>query len=120
MTHRFLSFPAWKTFHVIVLSETQGCTLCQNTSSGKFGGKRRTTVFKRSEGWGGFSLRSFSFSRSFLGFVGGAFALGAADIDDRRLTKQSLAGVGYYTSGVAIPMIPINFHFPQSLDRTTP
>lgn len=47
-THLDLNFPGQCTLQETVPSETHGATLCQKISLGKFGGKRRTTAFRRS------------------------------------------------------------------------
>lgn len=75
------SFPGQYIFHTAVSSETHACTLFQNISSGRLGGRRLTTVFKRSFCCGREALRSafsrsFSFSFSFL-VLGGLVCTGA-------------------------------------------
>ncbi len=42
------NFPGQYIFHTAVSSVTHDCTLFQNISSGRLGGRRRTTVFRRS------------------------------------------------------------------------
>jgi hypothetical protein len=46
-THTPFNLPAWKVFHVHVLSFTHSATLCQKMSSGRVGGSLRTTVLRR-------------------------------------------------------------------------
>ena len=85
--YRFLNFPWWYSFHVVVSSDTHWCTLCQNMSSGRFGGSLRTTVFRRSvcDFWlfaRGFLSLSLSFRLSLsFGLFFGIFAASGADID---------------------------------------
>ena len=70
-THRFVrSLPGWYDFQVTASSVTHAWTLCQKISSGRLGGRRRTTVLRRSVPFrAGCDLGSFCFCLRGLGSV---------------------------------------------------
>lgn len=99
--YRFFGFPGKNAFHVTASSVTQLDTLCQNISSGKFGGSLRTTILTLSPGSCGFSFRSLSFSFSldffnfdFVGVTGGARCVGVGVDITLQFTKARGCGCG--------------------------
>lgn len=82
---------------------TQGWTLCQNTSSGRFGGSLRTTVLRRSivpDVWT-FPLLPLSRSRSF--FEGEGLRIIPVDIPDCQWWPKESKGMKFEQS----PLLPV-------------